>query len=208
MPQSQNDSGLWGVGIGLAKIQGDPHQILERFVSAYNSLHEYDSAIASKLMAAEIMTATSIDFTNLSETFKGLEKRLRTEASVPKEQSVGIAATLLYGGPDNDSSFSRFLDFSGITESKEAAAILSITNIATDWLTSKFQSYIAMFSDWGYSRSDDTDLAAAYMAISPLTVNDIQSKMNTIVDALKSDLQYPLVAAAIVTSMSTLDAAE
>jgi hypothetical protein len=65
-----------------------------------------------------------------------------------------------------------------------------------------------MFSGWGYSTSDDTDLASAYLAISPLVADDVRSKLDTTVDALKTDLQYPLVAAAILTSMSTLEATE
>jgi hypothetical protein len=209
MSQQQNDSGLWGVGIGLAKIQGDPVQILERFVAAYNSLEQFNSNIASKIMAAEIMAATRIEFASMSSTLSDFELRLRTEANVPQEKSVGIAATLLYGGgSDSNSSFSRFVEFSEITQSKEAAAILAITTIAIDWLTSKFHSYTDMFSEWGHSTSDDTDLAAAYLAISPLVASDVKSKMNTIVDALKSDLQYPLVAAAILASMSTLETTE
>jgi len=202
------DSALWSVGIGLAKLQGDQQQILERFLSAYNSLQHFNSNVGSKLMAAEVMAATNSDFINLSSSLTDLEQRLRNDANVPEEQSVGIAATLLYGGPGSSTSFDRFVEFSKITESKETAAILAITNIATDQLTSKFHSYKDMFDDWGYSTSDDTDLAAAYLSISPLVADDVKSKMNTIVDALKSDLQYPLVAAAILTSMSTLEATE
>jgi len=206
---SQYDSALWSVGIGLAKIQGDRQAILERFLSAYSSLQRYNSSIWNKLMAAEIMAATNSEFMTLSAFLTDLEQRLRTEAHVPQEQSVGIAATLLYGSASNNATtFSRFIDFSTLTESQEAAAILAITNGDTQELTSKFHSYKDMFNDWGYSTSDDTDLAASYLSISPLVAEDVNTRMNAIVDALRSDLAYPLVAAAILTSMSSLSPAE
>jgi hypothetical protein len=196
------------VGIGLGKLQGDPEQLEERFMAAYNSLQRYNSDVLNKLMAAEIMTATNADFVALSSSLEDLEKRLRESAYVPEEQSIAIAAMLLYGGADTEATITRLVNFSGLTESKEAAAILAVTNLPEEGLEGKFRGYKEMFDDWGYSTSDDTDLAAAYLSISPLVANDIKEKMNTIVDALKSDLQYPLVAATILTSMSTLEATE
>jgi hypothetical protein len=159
-------------------------------------------------MAAEIMAATNLDFVSLSQSLVDLEERLRSEAKVPQEQSVGIAATLLYGGSNSTASLERFVQFSKITESQEAAAILGITNMQVDQLTGKFQWYKEMFDEWGYSTSDDTDLAAAYLAISPLDSEEVKPRMNTIVDGLKPDLQYPLVAGAILASMSTLQPSE
>lgn len=207
--QPQYDSALWSVAIGLAKIQGEQRQTLQRFVSAYNALQKYQSSIPNKLMAAEIMAATSSDFMRLADFLSDLEKQLREKANVPQEQSVGIAATLLYGSASNSATtFSRFTEFIQITESFEAAAILAVTSMDFDQLKDKFNSYKDMFNDWGYSTSDDTDLAASYLAISPLVASDVKDKMNAIVDALSSDLAYPLVAAAILTSMSELQASE
>lgn len=205
---SPYDSVLWSVGIGLAKIRANEDQILDRFVSAYNSLGDFKSSVWNKLMAGEVMAATVVDFMSLSQSLTDIEQKLRNFANVPEEQSVAIAATLIYGGSDSAISYGRFVEFSKITESQETAAILAITNINVEQLTSKFHSYKGLFDEWGYSTSDDTDLAAAYLSISPLVADDVRSKMNTIVDALKSDLQYPLVAAAILTSMSALSATE
>jgi hypothetical protein len=204
----QYDSALWAVGIGLGKIQGNQQQIMERFVSAYNSLQRYNSEVGSKLMAAEIMTASGGDFMGLLATLADLEQRLKESAYVPEEQSIGIAATLVYGGVDSETAIQRLVDFSDLTSSKEAAAILAITNIPEEWIKTRFHEYKDMFDDWGYSTSDDTDLAAAYLSISSLEAEDAKDKMNSIVDALKTDLQYPLVAAAILTSMTTLSATE
>ncbi|HYB04027.1 MAG TPA: hypothetical protein VED17_06175, partial [Nitrososphaerales archaeon] len=158
--------------------------------------------------AAEIMTASSGDFTGLLATLADLEQRLKESAYVPEEQSIGIAATLVYGGVDSETAIQRLADFSDLTSSKEAAAILAITNIPEDWIKTRYREYKDMFDDWGYSTSDDADLAAAYLSISPLEAKDAKDKMSAIVDALRTDLQYPLVAAAILTSMTTLAATE
>jgi hypothetical protein len=56
----QAPSTLWSIAIGLGKLQGDTAQIRERFAQALDSLHGLGSMTASKLMAAEIMTAVRI----------------------------------------------------------------------------------------------------------------------------------------------------
>jgi hypothetical protein len=97
---------------------------------------------------------------------------------------------------------------SKLTGSHEAAAILSITDIPSDQLTQKFGAFKSLFDQWGHPTSEDTDLASAYLAISGSDVDQVKPKLNTIVDMIQNELQYPLVAAAILTSMSTLEAAE
>ena len=163
------------------------------------------------MMAAEIMTATHADFSTLSNDLTDLEQRLRTQANVAEESSAGIAATLLYAKtPDEtiESVFDKFVQNSKLTDSHEAAAILSITDIPSDQLTQKFRAFKSLFDQWGHPTSEDTDLASAYLAISGSDVDQVKPKLNTIVDMIQNDLQYPLVAAAILTSMSTLEAAE
>ena len=176
-----------------------------------DDLRRFNSAIESKMMAAEIMTATHADFSTLSNDLTDLEQRLRTQANVAEESSAGIAATLLYAKtPDEtvESVFDKFVQNSKLTDSPEAAAILSITDIPSDQITEKFRTFKSLFDEWGHSTSEDTDLASAYLAISGSDVDQVKPKLNTIVDMIQNDLQYPLVAAAILTSMSTLEAAE
>ena len=50
-------SQLWSVSIGLAKLQGDPNQIGQRFLFALDLLKHFDCTLENKMMAAEIMTA-------------------------------------------------------------------------------------------------------------------------------------------------------
>jgi hypothetical protein len=54
-------SELWSVAIGLGKLQGDPNQISERFLLAFDMLRDFKSNLENKLMAAEIMTATKMN---------------------------------------------------------------------------------------------------------------------------------------------------
>src|SRR6266567_2980650 len=163
---------LWSIAIGLGKLEGDPNQIGERYLSSLNALQHLDSTVENKLAAS-------------------------------------IAAMMLYGRRfDGTYPTDKFAEYSKMTPSHESAAILSVINVPQDQLTSKFQGFRTMFNAWGYQLSEDTELASAYLAISDLQATDVHAKMAIIVDALKNYLAYPLVGAAILTSIATLEANE
>jgi hypothetical protein len=210
---------LWNVAIGLAKLEGDPDQIAQRFLLALDVLHHFDSTSDNKIMAAEIMTSlkpmsmstdnTNSDLQNLSQSLKGLDNQLRHHAHVPKQLAAGVAATIMYGRRfDGSFPTDRFIAFSQMTKSFESAAILSVLNVPTDQLSARFQSYGNMFNMWGFRQSEDTELASAYLALSGLGPDDVRTKLSIIVDGMRSYLEYPLVAAAILTSIPTLEANE
>jgi hypothetical protein len=202
----------------LAKLEGDPDLVHKRFLLALGILHDLSSTIENKMMAAEIMTAsradssqtsTNSDLQNLSESLINLEHELRHVDRVPKELSAGIAAVILFGRrSDGTYPTDRFVGFSKMTSSYESAAILSLMNGPSDQLSIKFQSFRSLFNSWGYEISEDTELASAYLTISDLGPDDVKTKMTIIIDALKNYLEYPLVAAAILTSIETLEANE
>ena len=213
---------LWNVAIGLAKLQGDPNQIAQRFLLALDVLHHFKSTGDNKIMAAEIMTSLrpmnnpsfSTDNNNsvlqsLSQSLKGLDDQLRHHARVPKQLAAGVAATIMYGRRfDGSFPTDRFIEFSKMTRSFESAAILSVLNVPTDQLAARFQSYRNMFNMWGFRQSEDTELASAYLSLSGLGPDDVRTKLSIVVDGMRSYLEYPLVAAAILTSIPTLEANE
>jgi hypothetical protein len=211
-------SQLWSVSIGLAKLQGDQSQINQRFFKALEVLHHFDSTDENKMMAAEVITASGIDrpqssgapdLSDLSTSLVNLDNELRRQVKVPKELSAGVAATIMAGRRfDGTLPTDRFVEFSKITSSYESAAILAILNVPSDQLVGKFQSFRSLFNSWGYTLSEDTELASAYLSISDLGPDDVKTKMTIIVDALKNYLEYPLVAAAILASIPTLEANE
>jgi hypothetical protein len=211
-------SQLWSVSIGLGKLQGDPNLLNQRFLLALGALQHFDSTLVNKMMAAEIMTAfgaglsqtpANSDLQNLAATLATLDRELRHDAKVPKPLSTGVAAIVMFGRRfDGTFPTDRFVEFSKMTSSCESAAILSIMNLPTDQLASKFQSFRSLFDSWGYEMSEDTELASAYLSISDLEPGDVNTKMTIIVDALKNYLEYPLVASAIVASVPTLEANE
>src|SRR3989442_1825428 len=101
-------SQLWGVAIGLAKLQENQYQILDRFLAALGTLNHLDSPIDNKMMAAEIMTSfrsnpaqqistDNSDIQDLSKSLMSIEHDVRHHGHVPKEQSPGVAATILSG---------------------------------------------------------------------------------------------------------------
>ena len=213
-------SELWSVSIGLAKIQGDQDQIHERFLSAMGILnHNFDSTLENKMMGAEILTSTSLDKNHtagnnsdlemLKNDLKNIDKQIRHDTKVPKELSAGVATTIMSGRRfDGTYPTDRFVEFAKLTPSFESAAILSVIDIPTDQLTNKFQSFRSLFSSWGYEMSEDTELSSAYLSISDLGPNDVYWKMTILLNALRNHLEYPLVAAAILASIPTLEANE
>ncbi len=215
---STDYSQLWSVSIGLAKLQADQNLVNQRFLLALGILQNFDSTIENNMMAAEIMTAsradpsqtsTNSDLQKMSEYLASLDHELRHDHNVPKELSVGIAAVIMFGKrSDGTYPTDRFVEFSKMTSSYESAAILSLINVPSDQLAGKFQSFRSLFNSWGYEISEDTELAAAYLSISDLGPDDVKTKMTIIIDALKNYLEYPLVAAAILTSVQTLEANE
>jgi len=170
-------------------------------------------------MAAEIITSLSAnssqssidnsDLQNLAKTLQNVDHDLRHHVKVPKQISTGVAALVMFGRRyDGTYPTDRFLEFSRMTRSFESAAILSVMNDPSNQLPGKFQSFRSMFGLWGYQTSEDTELASAFLAISDLGPDDVRWKMSIIVTALKNYLEYPLVAAAILTSIPTLEANE
>jgi hypothetical protein len=209
-------SQLWSLSIGLAKLQGEPAKIGERFLYAYDLLRNFDSTLEDKIMAGEIMAASKTaqtpsnsDLQDMSETLKELDNQLRHQTHVPGQLSTGVAATILYGRRyDGTFPTDRFAEFSKFTASYESAAILAIYNVPSDQLVNKFQSYRNLFSSWGFEMSEDTELASAFLSTSDLGPEDVRSKLTIIENGLKNYLEYPLVAAAILASIPTLEANE
>ena len=211
-------SECWSVSIGLGKLQGDPNQISERFLLALDMLQEFKSNLENKLMAAEIMTASEVnpsqaptnsDLQSLAESLKSLEDKARHDAHVPKELSVGVAATILFARRyDGTFPINKFVEFSKVTLSSESASIMSVLDVPFGQVHSKFLQFRYLFGTWGYGESEDTDLASAYLAISDFTQDEVKDKMNIILSALRNYLEYPLVATAILTSIPTLEANE
>jgi len=211
-------SQLWSVSIGLAKLQGDPEQIGQRFLFGLDLLRHFDCTLQNKMMAGEIMTsskgdpsqsASNSDLQSQSEILSNLDHQLRHNAHVPQPLSVGIAATILFGRRyDGTFPTDRFMEFAKMTPSFESAAILSVANVPSDQLAGKFQSFRSLFGSFGYEMSEDTELASAYLSISDLGPEDVRTKLTIVIAALKNYLEYPLVAAAILASIPTLEANE
>lgn len=212
-------SQLWSVSVGLAKLQADQNQINQHFLQSLAGLHHFGSSIDNKMMAAEILTSLTLtpsqesaffsDPQNVSQTLEKLEHDLRHHSHVPKEVSLGIAALIMLGRRfDGTFPVDRYNALSGSTISHEAAAILSVINDPTNQLPGRFQGFRFLFQWWGYQTSEDTELAAAYLAISGFQPDELRTKLSIIITALKTYLEYPLVAAAILASITTLEANE
>ena len=209
---------FWSVSIGLGKLQGDPNQISDRFLSSLELVRQFKSNLENKMTAAEILTASEVnpaqaparsDPQRLAESLASLEHQARHDAHVPEELSVGVAATILLARRyDGTFPIDKLVQFSQVTLSSESAAILSVLDVPFDQTSGKFTQFKSLFGSWGYGESEDVDLASAYLTISDFARDEVKDKMTIILDALKNYLEYPLVATAILTSVPTLEANE
>jgi len=200
---------LWSTGIGLAKLQGNTMQIGDRFTEALGALRKFNSTLPGKLMAAEIMTAVnSQQVQSLESILRNLDQQIRKQG-VPKEQSAGVAATIMAGRRfDGTYPIDRFAQFEHLTKSSEAASILAIMNVPYDGLSSRFQEFRSLFSSWGYMTSEDTEIASAFLGIGELSAAEVEAKLKYIVEQLQNYLAYPIVAAAILASIPVFEAHE
>lgn len=199
---------VWSVCIGLGKLQGDQQKIATTFVEAMQGLHKFKSTVQNKVMAAEVMTALGSDLSSLEADLESLDKTLRHQG-VPKELSAGVAATIL-AGRRYDGSFpvDRYNQTKQLTSSYEAAAILAVMNVPVEQLSSLYQDFKVAFVDWGYALSEDVEIASAYLAIGGLDVAAVSDKLKYAIAQLSSYLEYPLVAAAILTSIPVFEVHE
>jgi hypothetical protein len=195
---------LWSTAIGLAKLPGDTVQLDGRFIESLNALRTFNSTLPNKLMAAE----SSQDIASLESILKNLDNQLRKQG-VPKEQSAGVAATIMAGRRfDGTYPVDKFVQFKHLTKSSEAASILAIMNVPYDGLSSRFQEFRSLFGSWGYMTSEDTEIAAAFLGIGELRAAEVEAKLKYIVEQLQNYLEYPVVAAAILASIPVFEAHE
>jgi hypothetical protein len=201
-------SHLWAISIGLAKAQPDSAQGSATFVNDYNQLGDLSDNIENRLMASEILFSLDRPLSQEFPTLVQLVKQVRGE-NVPKESALGVASILLLGRrADGTVALPNLAQYLQVTRSYESAALLAIVNLPVPDLAAKFQSLRMMFAGWGYQASEDVELSSAYLAVSEIPVQGISTKLAIIAKGLSTYLEYPLVAASVLASLSTLEANE
>lgn len=201
-------SNLWSIAIGLAGQAADPPVGVPRFLDAYTRLGKLTNNEENRLLSAEIVTSLAPEVPASIAVLAGLLKDVQ-KAGVAKEAALGVAATLLYGQrADATFATASLVNFLRVTRSFEAAAILGIVNQPFEGLSQKFLGLRQMFASWGFADSDDVELASAYLAVSELPAEGINTKLAIISKGMATYLQYPLVASAVLASIPVLEANE
>ena len=200
---------LWAVGIGLTKAQPDANAGVPRFLEAYRATGDLSSNSENRLMASEILLA--LPQSSAAEKMGPLGQLVKEVRGigVPRESALGVAAIVLFGRrADGTFATANVQQFLQVTRSYESAALLGIDNDPPDALLGKFRALRSMFAGWGFDYSEDTELSSAYLAVSENEPDQISSKLAILSRGLSAYLQYPLVAAAILGSITTLEANE
>ncbi len=199
---------LWAISIGLSKVEPNPAVGAQRFRHAYGAVYSLSPNTEDRLMAGEILFSLprplAEELPALSELVRGVRKQ-----KVPAESALGVASILDFGRrADGTFATANLAQFLTETRSYDSAAMLAIMNQPMDELTQKFQRLRLMFRMWGYETSEDVELASAYLTVSELPADGISTKLAIIARGLRTYLAYPLVAAAILASVSTFEANE
>ncbi|MGA8303638.1 MAG: hypothetical protein WA691_09320 [Thermoplasmata archaeon] len=199
---------LWAIGLGLANLETDPNQGTPLFLDAYNQIASLSSNQENRLMSAELLSSLRRSIAENVPLLKDLEHQVR-KAGVPKESSLGVASMLLLGQrEDGTFATANLPTFLGVTKSYESAALLAIVNRPYPELAQKFTYLRGMFGSWGYEPSEDVELSSAYLTISDLPPDGVNTKLAIIAKGMGAYLQYPLVAASILAAIPVLEANE
>jgi len=199
---------LWGISVGLAKAQPNAAQGSDAFVRTYRQVFGLSANNENRLMSSEILFSLPRP---IAEEYPGLVQVLGDvrHLNVPNEAALGVASILLLGRrEDGTIATPNLAQYLNLTRSYESAALLSIVNLPIGDQAAKFQSLRGMFAGWGYQPSEDVELSSAYLAVSELPADGISTKLAIIAKGLSSYLQFPLVAASVLASVSTLEANE
>ncbi|MGA8664272.1 MAG: OmpH family outer membrane protein [Thermoplasmata archaeon] len=199
---------LWGISIGLSKAQPNAAQGSDAFVTTYRQIFGLSGNNENRLMSSEILFSLPRP---IAQEYPGLVQVLGDvrHLNVPSESALGVASILLLGRrEDGTIATPNLAQYLGLTRSYESAALLSIVNLPISDQAAKFQSLRSMFAGWGYQPSEDVELSSAYLTVSELPADGISTKLAIIAKGLSSYLQFPLVAASVLASVSTLEANE
>ena len=199
---------LWAIGIGLAKSKPDPATGVAQFLAAYGATANLSSNAENRLMASEILAGDPRPLADEAQALGQLVHDVRG-IGVPKESALGVASIVLFGRrADGSFALEGVREFLKSTRSYESAALLGIVNEAPEAVGARFQALRQLFAQWGYRYSEDTELSAAYLAVSDNDPQQVGPKLAILARGLAAYLQYPLVAAAILGSITTLEANE
>jgi hypothetical protein len=206
--QGADRSYLWAIGIGMSKAQPNAQVGAQAFVQTYGQVYGLSSNLENRLMASEILTSLprplASELPTLTQTLRAVGR-----LGIPSDSALGVASILVLGQREDATiALPNLQQYLQLTRSYESAAILAIMNEPIPDLTAKFQSLRAMFGGWGYQPSEDTELAAAYLTVSELPIEGMSTKLAIIAKGMQSYLQYPLVAASVLASVSTMEANE
>jgi hypothetical protein len=199
---------LWAIGIGLAQIEPDAAKGSPWFLDAYAGLGKISPNVENRLMSAEMLTTSRQPLDANLALLVELDRDVR-KAGVPKESSLGVASILLLGRrADGTFATENLTNFLQLTKSYESAALLSILNRPYPEMSQKFTALRTMFGSWGFQPSEDVDLSSAYLTLSDLPLQGINTKLAILSKGMGTYLQYPLVASSILASIPVLEANE
>ena len=199
---------LWATSLDLTRRQPDAAAGGPTFLDIYRAVADLTSNDENRLLASEVLFAINAPIAGQLPALKEIVHAVR-KLGVPSESALGVASVLMLGRrADGSLAFDPLRQFLARTRSYEAAALLAVDNVPLDALAAKFGGARSLFASWGYQASEDVELASAFLAMSDLPIDGVQTKLAIVARGLNTYLEYPLVAASILASVASLEANE
>ena len=199
---------VWAASLDLTRREPNAQVGGPRFLETYRAVAGLSPNDENRLLSAEVLFAMDAP---IAGQLPALQETVRTvrKLGVPSESALGVASVLLLGRRQDGTLATDTLPaYLAATRSFEAAALLAIVNVPVDSLRAKFGGARALFASWGYTPSEDVELSSAFLAVSDLPLDGLQTKLAIVARGLHAYLEYPLVAAAILSSIASLEANE
>jgi hypothetical protein len=199
---------VWAIAIGLAKRGSDIAAGARSYLEAYSAIGPLADNPENRLLSAEVLTALPTPVADAVPLLRQLDAEVR-QLGVAKPSSLGVSSILLLGRrQDGTFATENLRAFLGMTRSFESAALLAILNRPVGDLSAKFLAARERFTGWGYEPSEDVELASAYLTLSDLPLDGLDTKLAIVSRGMARYLEYPLVAASILASIPVLEANE
>jgi hypothetical protein len=205
----EDPTSLLSTSIGLAKFKENVGAMEQSFLSTYREMERFSHNTENRLMATEIIVGSGKDLVTEVSEFEAVYKEIRKKVRIEKESAAGVSAIIFLSKRyDGTYPYENLEYYMKITKSYESAAVMASIDKKTDDVSAKFNEIRGIFQNWGYTASEDVELSSAYIAISDLEPKEIKDKLSVLIDAIKSYLEYPLVAATIMATVPVMEANE
>ncbi|MGI0131620.1 MAG: hypothetical protein ACREDK_00760 [Thermoplasmata archaeon] len=196
------------VSIGLANRRETPEELAEVFRNAWGAVEVMDGTAADRLMAAEVLNASSVQIENVYAPMMTTVAKIR-ETMGRGPAAVTVASILhVHPGPQGLPALENYYAIRPKVTSDEAAALLARTFPDPSTAIARHQEVAQAMLALGHPDSPDLRHAAAYLAGSSEDLAHFLPRIQPLVDGMKKRLPRSLTPSVVLADIDALEPAE